>query len=120
MEKFRLTNAKPVNTPMEPNVTYSNQQLPSTLNQVARMQGVPYSEGIGSVLWPAVVSRPDIAYAVGILSQFIKTPGQSHWEALKCVITYLKKTSGLPLVADQNRLWKVFRMQTGPAKKIGT
>ena len=51
MEKFRLTNAKPINTPMEPNVAYSNQQLPSTSNQVARMQGVPYSKGIGSVLW---------------------------------------------------------------------
>ena len=57
-EKFRLMNAKPVNTPMEPNVAYSNQQSPSTSNQVARMQGVPYSEGIGSILWPAIVSRP--------------------------------------------------------------
>ena len=77
---------------MEPNVVYSNQQSPSTPNQVARMQGVSYSEGIGSVLWPAVVSRPDIAYAVGVLSQFIKNPGQSHWEALKRVITYLNTT----------------------------
>ena len=39
-EKFRLTDAKPINTPMEPNVAYSNQQLLSTSNQVARMQGV--------------------------------------------------------------------------------
>ena len=94
-EKFRITNAKPVNTPMEPNVAYSNQQSPLTSNQVARMQGVPYSEGIGSILWPAVVSRLDIAYAVGILSQFIKNPGQSHWEALKRVITYLNTTKNL-------------------------
>ena len=95
MEKFRLTNAKPVNTPMEPNVAYSNQQLLLTSNQVARMQGVPYSKGIGSILWPGVVLRPDITYTVRILSQFIKNPGQSHWEALKQVIMYLNTTKNL-------------------------
>ena len=56
------------------------------------MYGIPYSEAIGSVLWPAVVSRPDIAFAVGILSQFIQNPGQAHWEALKRVISYLGST----------------------------
>ena len=38
--------------------------------------------------------RPDIAYAVGILSQFIKNLGQSHWEALKRVIMYLRTERG--------------------------
>ena len=94
-EKFRLTNAKPVHTPMEPNVAFSNQQSPGTPNQVAKMRGVPYSEAIGSVLWPTVVSRPDITFTVGILSQFIQNPGQAHWEALKWVITYLNTTKEL-------------------------
>src|SRR5271170_7555962 len=94
-EKFRLTDAKPATTPMEPNVQHSNQQSPMTPNQVARMKGVPYGEAIGSVLWPTVVSRPDIAYAVGILSQFIQNPGQAHWEALKRVITYLNTTKDM-------------------------
>jgi len=71
VEKFRLTGAKRVLTLMEPNAQLSNQQCPSTANQSARMCGVPYSEAIGSVLWLVVVSRPDAAYAVGILSQFI-------------------------------------------------
>jgi len=35
-----------------------------------------------------VVSRPDAAYAVGILSLFIQKPGPAHWEALKRVISY--------------------------------
>jgi hypothetical protein len=41
------------------------------------------------------VSRPDVAYSVGILSQFVQNPGQVHWEALKCVIVYLKCTKDL-------------------------
>ena len=80
---------------MDPNVTYSNQQSPTTPNQVACMWGVPYNEAIGGVVWPAIVSRPDIAYAIGILSQFIQNPGQTHWEALKQVISYLKTTKDL-------------------------
>ena len=74
---------------MDLNIAYSTKQSLVTPNQLARMNGVPYSEAIGSVLWPAVVSRPDIAFAVGILSQFIQNPGQAHWEALKRVISYL-------------------------------
>ena len=95
VERYSLTNARPVSTPMEPNVHFSVEQCPSTTNQLARMKGVPYSEAIGSVLWPVVVSRPDAAYAIGILAQFIQNPGPAHWEALKRLITYLGSTKTL-------------------------
>ena len=35
------------------------------------------------------MSRPDAAYAIGILSQFIQNPGPAYWEGLKRVINYL-------------------------------
>lgn len=88
VEKFRLTNAKPVSTPMDPNARYSTGQCPSTPNQVSWMKGIPYSEAVGSVLWPVVVSRPDAEFTIGILSQFVQNPGPVHWEALKRVIVY--------------------------------
>ena len=56
------------------------------------MNGIPYSKAIGSILWLAVVSRPDIAYVIGILSQFIQNPGQLHWESVKQIIVYLYST----------------------------
>ena len=80
---------------MEPNTHFLTEQSPATHNQVSRMQGVPYREAIGCILWPAVVSRPDIAFAVGILSQFIQNPGPVHWEAVKRVIVYLGTTKNL-------------------------
>src|ERR1700678_1296436 len=95
VEKFSLTNARKVTTPIDPNVQYSVDQCPSSMNQLARMKGVPYGEAIGSVLWPVVVSRPDAAYAVGVLSQFIQNPGQAHWEGVKRVISYLGSTKDL-------------------------
>jgi hypothetical protein len=95
VEKFRLTGAKPVSTPMEPGSQFSVDQSPSSLNQVTKMRGVPYMEAIGSVLWPVVVSRPDAAYATGILSQFVQNPGPAHWEGLKRLINYLGCTKNL-------------------------
>ena len=83
---------KPVRMPIEPGTQYSVEQCPTTPNQVAKMKGIPYSEAIGSILWPAVVSRPDIAYATGILSQFIQNPGYAHWEGVKRIISYLNTT----------------------------
>ena len=71
VEKFKLTNAKKVYTPMEQDAQFTNQQCASTLSQTQRMKGVPYVRAIGSVLWFMVMSRPDTAYAVGIMLQFI-------------------------------------------------
>src|SRR3984957_5236168 len=79
---------------MDSGVQFSKEQGPSTPMQIARMKGVPYSEAIGSALWPVVVSRPDAAFAVSTLSQFIQNPGQAHWEGLKRVISYLGSTKG--------------------------
>ena len=63
--------------------------------QTMRMRGVPYAEAIGCVLWPVMITRPDCAFAIGILSQFVQNPGNAHWEALKRVMVYLGVTKDL-------------------------
>ena len=119
VRKFRLTNASPVSTPMELGVQFSIDQCASTLNQMSRMHGVPYSEVIGSVLWPVVISQPDAAYAVGVLIQNL---GPAHWEGVKNVsLTTLgaQKTFGLPS-EEKNPSLRVSVMRTGPVKNIDT
>ena len=95
VDKFRLTNSAPVATPMVTGATFSTSDSPLTPTQVARMRGIPYAEVIGSVLWPVVVSRPDAAFAVSTLLQFIQNPGPAYWEALKRVIVFLGSTKDL-------------------------
>jgi Reverse transcriptase (RNA-dependent DNA polymerase) len=92
VEKFRLTGAKKVSTPIDANAHFSIQQCLSTLNQASQMNGVSYSEAIGSVLWLTVISWPDTTYAVGVLSQFIQNLGPAHWEGIERVISYLDST----------------------------
>ena len=38
-------------------------------------------------------TRPDIAYAVGIVSQFMHSPQEDHWEAVLHIVWYLKGTA---------------------------
>src|SRR5882762_8132284 len=98
VNKFRLTNAKPVLTPMEMGAQYTKEQGPLTPTQERHMQGIPYVEAIGCVLWLVIILRPDAAFAVGILSQFIQNLGVVHWEALKHVIVYLRSMKDLWLI----------------------
>ena len=102
-EKFQLVNAKLIKAPIKPGTQYSFNQCPSTPNQVAKMKGIHYNKAIRSILWLVVVSRPDIAYTTGILSQFLQNLGYMHWEGVKRVISYLNttKTTGLPLEGPQ-------------------
>ena len=74
---------------MDPGITFSKDQSPLTPSQEFRMWDVLYAQAISSVLWPVVISCPDVAFTVGVLSQFIQNPGQAHWEGVKRVTTYL-------------------------------
>ncbi|XP_042035399.1 secreted RxLR effector protein 161-like [Salvia splendens] len=38
-------------------------------------------------------TRPDIAYAVGVVSQFMHAPQVAHWEAALRIVRYLKGTA---------------------------
>jgi hypothetical protein len=90
--KFGQANTKPVYLPMLPGENFSKDQSPVTPSQHFAMRNFPYAEGIGHVLWPVMVSRPDALCAVGILAQFVQNPGKTHWDALMRVIAYLNTT----------------------------
>src|SRR3954462_5223237 len=51
-----------------------------------------YSQIIGSLMYLASATRPDIAFAVSKLSRFVSNPGDVHWHAIERVMRYLKGT----------------------------
>jgi hypothetical protein len=55
-----------------------------------------YRQLIGSLMY-LVNTRPDICYAMNVLSQFMNQPRQTHWIAAKHVLRYLRGTVGYGL-----------------------
>ena len=52
-----------------------------------------YQAAMGSLLtYAAIATRPDISYAVGVLSQFMSCPGQVPFKKVKKVLRYLIAT----------------------------
>src|ERR1700678_695283 len=79
LEKFGMADSHPVNTPMDQNVKLT--KLSDTENY-----DIPdYRSPIGSLMYTAIGTRPDISFAVQHLSQFMSNPGPAHWTAVKCV-----------------------------------
>jgi len=90
--RFSLADAKPYGTPMVPSASYSKHDSPSSPADVTRMRKVPYHEAIGSLMYVAIATRPDISFAVSCLSQFLENPGEAHWQAVKRMFRYLAGT----------------------------
>ncbi|XP_068965540.1 uncharacterized protein [Bombus flavifrons] len=57
-----------------------------------------YEQAVGHIMYVATVSRPDVACAIGKLSQRCANPTVSDWKAVKRVFRYLLKTKDLTLV----------------------
>ena len=97
LSHFSLADIKPHGSPMVPGTIYSKKDSPSSPDEAARMQCVPYRQAIGSLMYLAVATCPNIAFAVLILSRFLDNPGDTHWQAVKHIYRYLKLTKDLQL-----------------------
>jgi hypothetical protein len=97
LSQFALSKAKAYGTPMTPGAIYSKKDSLSSPNEVTHMKNTPYHDVIGSLMYAAVATRPDIAFAVSTLSQFLNNPGDLHWEATKRVFRYLARTKDYEL-----------------------
>ncbi|XP_031273247.1 secreted RxLR effector protein 161-like [Pistacia vera] len=62
-----------------------------------QMETVPYSNVIGSVMYAMISTRPDLAFAISLLSRYMSNPGSDHWIALKWVLRYINSTACIGL-----------------------
>ena len=85
-----MTNSKLVTTPMPQQFKLSTSQAPKTNDDIIYMEGIPYANVVGSLMYVMVCIHPDIAHAVSLVSRFMANPGKAHWQALKWILRYIK------------------------------
>ena len=100
LKKFGMENCKPVSTPLEPGRKF--QQLSST-DEPFDVQ--TYQQAIGCLTYISMATRPDIAAAVGTLSQYMSKPSKDHWMGVKRILRYRKGTLkyGLQFSAQEEK-----------------
>ena len=88
LSRFGFSECEPAPTPYDPSKLLKK-------NQRTTRDQLRYSQIIGSFMYLASATRPDISSAVRKLSQFVSNPGDDHWHALQRVLRYLKGTISL-------------------------
>jgi hypothetical protein len=87
---FHLADCQPISTPLPPSIQYQ----PAMDNDAFEDPSL-YRSAIGSLMYAAIATCPDIAYTVHSLSQFNVKPSRVHWNAVKHIIRYLQGTKSL-------------------------
>ena len=89
-ERTDLAHTVPMSsTELLPREQAQGRALPHEVNRFQRK--------IGSLLYAAVTTRPDIAFAVSRLARFNTNPSHIHQAAADRVLLYLQRTKGLAL-----------------------
>ena len=99
LSRFKMLDCNGAATPLDPNQNLFDKDLfPKTEEDKVEMEKVPYQKAIGSLLYAAQATRPDISYAVGLMSRFNHHHGRTHWTAVKRIMRYLSQTVHMKLV----------------------
>ena len=127
-----MSDCKPVDTPIDPNHQLSKEQCPTNEEERIKMYDYPYAQLVGSLMYLAICTRPDISFAVGKLGQFSSNPGIAHWKAAQHLSHYLQGTKSYKLTyapdPSQTKLFTSYidadfvgdRSTSGMVIKVGT
>jgi len=89
LEAYGMSGCRPVATPMEGTLT----KLEG--DDIAPDYG--FMSVVGSLLYLAMVSRPDIAFPVHTLGKHMQAAGEDHWAAVWRLLRYLRGTKDLTI-----------------------
>ena len=98
IDRFGLKDLRPARTPME---EHKQLIIDSNLSR-EELQGVnisQYLQAVGSLMYLMLCTRPDLAFAVGVISRYSHDPRSVHWAAVLRIFGYISgtKDQGLTL-----------------------
>ncbi|MCO5587900.1 hypothetical protein L7F22_041852 [Adiantum nelumboides] len=78
--KYGMANCKPISTPLD-------QNLKLRIDEGEELDDATmYCKIVGSFIY-MTISRPDLSYAVGLVSQFMQLPRKQHLDSVRCILS---------------------------------
>lgn len=90
LSRFKMDQSKAKSSPL-------NDVKSLFVSESDTVTDVPYRAAIGSLLYCAMLTRPDLLYPTVLLSRFCTAPEKKHWTAIKDLFRYLKGTVNIGL-----------------------
>ncbi|KAG7529163.1 Ribonuclease H-like superfamily [Arabidopsis suecica] len=99
LKRFNMDKAHPLSSPMVVRSLGLDSDPFGPKKDEEEVLGpeVPYLSAIGALMYLASHTRPDICFAVNLLSRFSSCPTQRHWNGIKQLLRYLQGTVDLGL-----------------------
>lgn len=95
LEKVGMGSCNPTKFPMDPKAVITKDEGGATGNSTE------YKSIIGGLRY-LVHTRPDISYAVGIISRYMEKPTEMHLNAAKKILRYVKGTLNYGLIYSKD------------------
>lgn len=87
LKRFGMLKCKPISTPLEPSrklSAYEGNDL---------KDATMYRQLVGGLIY-LTITRPDISFAVGVMSRYMQSPKKPHLEVVRRILRYIKGTLG--------------------------
>lgn len=78
LEWFNMQNCKLIDTPIMEEKNLTVRMCSKTLKEIRQMERVPYSSARGSLMYAIMCTRPDISFAIGMVSRYQLNPDFAH------------------------------------------
>ncbi|KAJ3527698.1 hypothetical protein NMY22_g9685 [Coprinellus aureogranulatus] len=103
LERTGMSDCKPAWTPIPTSAKLTAEDPnDNTILHYITIEGreVSFKSVIGSLMYAMLATRPDLAFAVGLLGRFAAAPKQVHWTLAKRCLRYLQATKNMELRFD--------------------
>ncbi|KAE8675002.1 hypothetical protein F3Y22_tig00111708pilonHSYRG00525 [Hibiscus syriacus] len=75
LERFTMSSAKPMCTPLANHFKLSSEQCPKTDKEAEYMTKVSYYNAVGCLMYAMVCTRPDLAHVISQVCKYMSKPG---------------------------------------------
>ena len=98
LKRFSMEKSKSGLIPANHGMELSKEMSPKTDLEREHMKRIPYASAVGSIMYSMICTRPDVAYALGAVSRYQSCYGEGHWNAVKTILKYLRRTRDIGLI----------------------
>ncbi|GKF87862.1 hypothetical protein Tco_0258739 [Tanacetum coccineum] len=102
-----MENSKKGNLPLHYGIKISKDLCLKTNDELDKISRVPYALSIGLIMYAMICTRPDVSFALSMVSRHQQNPGEGHWTALNSILRYLRNTKDRFLVSGGEKELRV-------------